>query len=496
MTRLGRTAGVLIACAAVVVSGSAPVQAAPKKISWKRCADDRTAQCGYVSVPINWGKPKRGRIKIAVARVKAKNPKKRLGVLFVNPGGPGGSGIDFALDRAGLSKQIRERYDIVGFDPRGVGRSHAVKCGNVGKAPRRYPGSQKGFGNLKAYQGKLYKACRKKTGLLYDFLGAGSVARDMDAIRAALGAQKVSYYGRSYGTWLGQRYAEMFPKRVKRMTLDGAMNHQVKGALAFSVDEAKGLEAGFLQFAKWCPTSKHCGLRGKDPVKVLDALMLRAEKGRLHEIGEPKVRLTPPELAQMVRNSMYEPIAWAQLSEELKELSRQKERVVKAYGANEEPDGAFAGILCTDWSFPIKNYKQLADVRAKTRRAAPHVRLNPLGWEAITACIGRPRGAKDPQRPYRIKGVQPILVAGSLGDPATVYPWAVGAQRGIPGAALLTYEGAGHGAYGLSGCARKTIDTYLLNGTKPAPGARCPARMPDFSQMRAEDVPRDSVRRF
>ncbi|MFP3961383.1 alpha/beta hydrolase [Actinomadura fulvescens] len=492
---MGRTAGVLIACVAVVVSGSAPVHAAPKKISWKRCADDRTAQCGHVSVPIDWAKPKRGRIKIAVARVKAKNPKKRLGVLFVNPGGPGGSGIDFALDRAGLSKQVRERYDIVGFDPRGVGASRAVKCGNVGKMPRRYPRNQSDFAKLKAFQGKLYRACRKKTGLLYDFLGAGNVARDMDAIRAALGAQKVSFYGRSYGTWLGQRYAEIFPKRVRRMTLDGTMDHRVRGALNFSMDEARGLEAAYLQFARWCPTSKHCGLRGKDPVKVLDALMLRAEKGRLHEIGDPKVRLSVPELAQMVRNSMYEPIAWAQLSEELKELSRQKGRVVKAAGANKDPDGAFAGILCADWSFPIRNYKELADVRAKTRRAAPHVRLNPLGWEAVTACIGRPRPARDPQRPYRIKGVPPILVAGALGDPATVYPWAVGAQQGIPGTALLTYEGAGHGTYGLSGCVRKAVDAYLLNGKTPAPGARCPARLPDFSQTSAARRD-DSVRRF
>ncbi|MFG2005805.1 alpha/beta hydrolase [Spirillospora sp. NPDC048911] len=493
---MGRTAGVLIACVAVVASGSAPVQAAPKKITWKKCADDRTVQCGYLSVPIDWAKPKRGRIKIAVARVKAKNPKKRLGVLFVNPGGPGGSGVDFALDRAGLSKQVRERYDIIGFDPRGVGRSHAVKCGKVGKMPRRYPRNQSDFGKLKAYQSKLYKACRKKTGLLYEFLGAGNVARDMDAIRAAIGAQKVSFYGRSYGTWLGQRYAEIFPKRVRRMTLDGTMNHQVKGALAFSVDEAKGLEAAYLQFAKWCPTSKYCGLRGKDPVKVLDALMLRAEKGRLHEIGEPKVPLGVPDLAQMVRNSMYEPIAWAQLSEELKELSRQKGQIVKGKAANDDPDGMFAGILCSDWSFPVRNYKELAAVRAKTRRAAPHVRINPLGWEAITACIGRPRGAWDPQRAYRIKSVPPILVAGSVGDPATVYPWAVGVQRGVPGTALLTYEGAGHGSYGLSGCVRKTVDAYLLNGTKPAPGARCPAKMPDFSQMRATNVPDGSVRRF
>ncbi|WP_243774695.1 alpha/beta hydrolase [Actinomadura barringtoniae] len=479
---MGRTARVLLATALLggVVSG--PAEAATEKIKWHKCADDHGVQCGTVSVPIDWAHPKRGRVKIAVARVKAKNPKKRIGVLVVNPGGPGGSGVDFALDRGGLSKAVQERYDIVGFDPRGVGASHAVKCGNVGRAPGGYPGNAAAFGRLKAYQTKLYRACRKKTGLLYDFLGATSVARDMDAIRGALGVQKVSYYGRSYGTWLGQRYAELFPGRVRGMTLDGTMDHSVKGAARFSADEAKGLEAAYGQFAKWCPTSKQCAIRGKDPVKLLDALMLRAEKGKLHEIDDPKVRLGPPGLAQMVRNSMYEPIAWAELGQELAELNRQKASVAKKAASDQGPDGAFAGILCADWSLPVKDYKALLDVRAQTRRAAPHVRVNPLGWEAVTACLGRNKAASDPQRPYRIKGTPPILVAGGVGDPATVYPWAVDVNRGVFGSSLLTYEGAGHGSYGLSGCARKAIDAYLLTGRTPVLGARCPAVPPNFNQ--------------
>ncbi|MEU5880404.1 alpha/beta hydrolase [Spirillospora sp. NPDC047279] len=500
-----RSAGVLFVCAALTVPGVSPAQAqgrargqvparaaAAPKITWKRCAEDRTARCGRLSVPIDWDRPGRGRIGIAVTRVKA--TKKRLGVLLVNPGGPGGSGVDFALDRAGLSRQVRERYDIVGFDPRGVGASHAVRCGKTGKPARRFPRNEREFRKLKAYQAKLYKACRKKTGPLYDFLGAGGVARDMDMIRAALGVRQVSVFARSYGTWIGQRYAELFPGRVRAMVLDGAMDHGVRGAQAFSVDEARGLEAGYAQFAAWCRTSRHCALRGRDAVDVLDGLMARARKGRLHEIGEPRVRLGVPGLAQMVRTSMYDPISWAQLGEELRELARQKNRAVKGKAAAAPgPDGLFAGILCQDWSFPVRDHAELTAVMKATRRAAPHVRFNPLGHEAITACLGRPKAAADPQRPYRIR--TPLLVVGGTGDPATVHPWAVGVQRSVPGSALLTYRGAGHGAYGLSGCARKAIDAYLLNGTMPAAGAECPAVPPDFGALRLRNVP-DEARRW
>ncbi len=516
MTRMGRTAGVLFGgvalTAAFLVQG--PAQAAPRqperpqspatasvttaaqKISWRRCPDDRTVQCGTLTVPIDWSNPKRGSVKLAVARAKATDPKKRIGVLLVNPGGPGGSGVEFALDRAGLSKQVRQRYDIVGFDPRGTGGSRAVKCGKVGKAPRAYPRNQAEFDKLKKYQAALYKACRAKTGALYDFLGAGSVARDMDAIRAALGAKKVSFYGVSYGTWLGQRYAELFPTRLRGLALDSAMDHTVNTAARFSVDEARGLEAAYGQFARWCRTSKHCALRGKDAVKVLDGLMARADKGTLHEIGDPKERLEATDLAQMVRVSSYDPISWAQLGEELRELSRQKVRQIKTGTAEAVAvDGRFAGILCADWSFPIRDHKALAAVRAETRRAAPHVRLNPLGWEAITACLGRP-AAKDPQRPYRVRNAPPSLVVNAVADPVTVYPWAVSTTLRIPRTSLLTYRGSGHGAYMLSPCSRKTVDAYLLSGKTPRLGATCPAVAPDFTEARGSSRGPAKPRRF
>ncbi|MFC5185442.1 alpha/beta hydrolase [Actinomadura harenae] len=492
---MGRTAGFAATAAALVAAVplvSTPAQAAsPAKITWKRCADDHSAQCGTLSVPIDRAHPKLGKVKLAVARAKATDPKHRLGTIFVNPGGPGGSSIDFVLDRAGLSREVRKRYDIVGFDPRGVGASHPVKCGKLGKAPALYPKNQAEFAKLKSYQRALYKACRKYTGPVYDHMGATDHARDMDAVRAALGEKKITYYGVSYGTWLGQRYAELYPGRLKALVVDGTMDHTVAGATRFSMDESRGLETAYAQFAKWCPTSKFCALRGKDPWKVLDGLMKRSSAGTLHDIDSSKIRLTPAGIAQMVRVTMYDPIAWNELSEELSYLSKQKVRKVSSPRAKASPDGRFAGIMCSDWTFPVRDHKALAAVWAANRKAAPHLGTSPLGYEAIVSCLGRPRGA-DRQRPVRIAPSVPVLVVGGVADPATVYPWAEGVNRQVRTSSLVTYQGTGHGLYGLSGCVRTSVDAFVLSGKRPAAGARCPAVMPDYSSQGQRRIPRDS----
>lgn len=493
MPRLGRMLGAPLATlAGLALTGSAlsagappasatPVPAPIGKITWKACPDYPKARCGKLSVPVDWANPGRGTVKIAVARVSALKPKQRLGVLFVNPGGPGESGVDFALE-SGLSRKLRERFDIIGFDPRGVARSQAVRCGGkLGKQPSAYPRNPRDFRSLRDYQGRLHKACRAKTGLLYDFLDAGNVARDMDAIRATLGAPKLNYLGVSYGTWLGQRYAELFPGRLRAMALDSNMDHSAVGAQRFSVAEARGLGAAFGQFAKWCRTSKGklCAVRTKGSYKVLDALMKRAEQGKLHEIGNPRSRLSPENVAMMVHVSMYNPISWPGLSEELAELNRQRPRKLTRQAA--AVDGVFPSVLCADWSFPIRNYHELAQVRRATRAAAPHVRISPLGWDALISCLGRPTPSRDKQRPYEIKGAPPILLTNSKSDPATSLPWAVNTARQIPGSVLLTYDGAGHGTYGLSRCSRQAIDTYLLTARTPRPGTHCPAQPPVFN---------------
>ncbi|WP_158587878.1 alpha/beta hydrolase [Actinomadura logoneensis] len=491
MTRTGRTAGfaatAALAAAAALVSTPAHA-ASPAKITWKPCADDRSAQCGTLSVPIDRARPKLGRIKLAVARAKATDPKRRLGTIFVNPGGPGASGIDFVLDRAGLNREVRKRYDIVGFDPRGVGGSHPVKCGKLGKAPALYPKNQAEFTKLRSYQRALYTACRKNTGPMYDHMGATDFARDMDAVRAALGEQKIAYYGVSYGTWLGQRYAELFPGRVKALVVDGTMDHSVAGAVRFSTDESRGLEAAYAQFARWCPTSRYCAIRGKNPWKVLDTLRARAAKGTLHDIDSSKIRLTTVGLAQMVRATMYDPIAWNELSEELAYLSRQKVRKVTSPRAKASPDGRFAGIMCSDWTFPVRNHKDLAALWKANRKAAPHLGTSPLGYEAVVACLGRPAGA-DRQRPSRVPPSVPVLVIGGVGDPATVLPWAQSVNRQVRGSSLVTYQGAGHGMYGLSGCVRTSVDAFLLAGRRPAGGTRCPAVLPDYSSQGERRAP-------
>lgn len=500
MANIHRIAGALLAGAVLagsaVVIDTGPALAAPGtapagSITWKKCGNKGHGQCGTLTVPIDWAHPKRGTIKVAVARLKARNARARLGTLFVNPGGPGGSGVDFALDESAFSAKVRDRFDVIGIDPRGVERSHPVKCGDVGKAPSPYPRTEREFAALRTYGAKLHRACRAKTGPLYDFLDAGSVARDMDAVRAALGERTLNYYGVSYGTWLGQRYAELFPRRIRTMALDSNMNHSSPTALSFSVEEAGGLEVSYAQFARWCAATTGCALHDKGAVKVLDALMARADAGLLHESGKPNAKITPEDISEELQGTMYDAAAWPELAGRLNSLGtgRAQGRPRTTTAARRETDGTFPSILCADFRFNVRNLKQLQDIRARSRRAAPHTRLNPLGWAAITACLGRPTPARDPQRPYKVNRAPHLLLTNSLADPATVYPWATGVARQIRRSTLLTYDGTGHGDYWLSPCSRTAIDTYLVAGTVPPRGTHCPAVTP-HTGIRTQQVPR------
>src|SRR5262245_813152 len=240
--RLNRLPGILLVGGALLLGtgGIALASAAgdpvtpAQPISFKPCPEDKTVDCGTLAVPIDWKKPGSATVNVAVARLRASDPKARVGTLFINPGGPGGSGVDFALGgREVFSPDILERFDIIGIDPRGVARSQPVKCpGDLETdPPNEFVHTAKEYGTLLAYHKKLGDGCRKLTGPLFDHVDTASVARDFDAVRAALGEKKISYYGVSYGTLIGQTYAEMFPKRIRAMVIDSNMDHSITRAL-------------------------------------------------------------------------------------------------------------------------------------------------------------------------------------------------------------------------------------------------------------------------
>ncbi|TDD73377.1 alpha/beta hydrolase [Actinomadura rubrisoli] len=445
-------------------------------IDWKPCPDDETVECGKVSVPIDWARPSGAKVDIVVARVRAGDPKDRIGSLFLLPGGPGGSGgsgvnyvVFFARDF--LAPEILRRFDIVGFDARGVRRSHPVLCPTDDNPPSEYPRGPETYRRLVAYHQRLAEGCRRLTGTLFDHVDTLSVVRDTDAIRGALGQRQISLQGESYGTLLGQQYAEEYPRRVRALSLDSNMDHSITSTRGYLIPTSEALEQAYSQFAAWCATSPRCALRGQDPLKVLDELMAKADRGELNDPDKPGSKLAPEDLSETIRRALYSTRDWVSLATYLSKLRTGTPS--RPWARSEERP--YEAVLCSDFSFPVRDFEQLDGHMAASRRAAPHTRVNPLAWTDITKCQGFLPRPRNPQRPYRIQGTPPILVTNSRYDVATPYPWAVSVARQIPGAVLLTYDGVGHSVYTYEPCTTAAIDRYLLTLETPLPGTHCPA---------------------
>jgi pimeloyl-ACP methyl ester carboxylesterase len=476
----------LTTVAATAILGSllaAPVSAA-ESVAWQPCADAPGVDCGAVTVPIDWAHPDRGTTTIALARRKATDPQARIGSILMDPGGPGGAGAGEVKAGWGLSAEITKRFDTVGFDPRGVGDSTQIRCGldEVIADYPQVPRNQAEFEQLAEYNRKLGESCDKLSGPLGEFGDTKSVARDMDAIRAALGERKLTYYGVSYGTLMGQQYAELFPDKVRALVLDSNMDHSQRTAFDFLQSETQSVQAEFGEFVAWCDRTPSCALHGRDVSKLTRDLQDKAARGELKDpqSGEP---ITPLSLASLFQGSFYGP-NWDRLAQTLKALA-DGTRAAAAAKADDIPvNTVFQSVFCDDWRLPVHNYAELETYRRIAAAFAPDVKVNSLGWRAVTGCIGWPNPTSNPQHPLQVHGAPPLLMLSSRHDPATPYAWSQAAAR-QSGSTLLTYDGWGHGAYFKnSDCVTKATDDYLISGKLPAKGTHCPAVEPPAAEAR------------
>ncbi|CAM5636688.1 peptidase [Streptomyces purpurascens] len=458
----------------------------PGRIAWAPCespSGEGTFDCATVKVPVDWKRPKGATFELALARHRATDPARRIGSLLVNPGGPGGSGVDFAFRAPdSFSPELLERFDIVGFDPRGVGRSNPVVCDRDRVNAQNallYPDGAASFAALRAANRALGESCRDLTGPLADHMDTGSVVRDMEAIRAGLGEKRISYYGVSYGTAVGQQYAERYPHRVRAMTLDSNMDHSL-GAWGFQKTEAVGVEESYGQFADWCARTPSCALHGRDARALFDSLYKRAEAGELVVPGDPPQPVAPWEVQTIAHRSGYDPASWFDFAQALADLDAgapAAARMLRKYGAPMEYP--FNSVMCQDYDLGVDSYRTLARFQRELGRLAPVTRFSPLGWTVQTGCQGWPSEVSNPQRRLDVDGTPPILLTNSRYDPATPHSWGANAARQIGREAVfLTYDGVGHGDYWLSPCARDAIDTYLVTLKTPRDGTHCPAIWP------------------
>jgi len=472
------------AVALSTLAGTGQAAAAPA-LSWAPCQEGKPGECATVQVPVDWDNPAGEKLGVVIGRVKATEPEHRIGVLFLAPGGPGQSGIDiFTLGRSRLSTgELRKRFDVVTWDQRGVGRSHEIKCSLdlLSQWPADYPSSEQAYQDLLAYNAKLGADCRSHTGPVFDHVDTLSAVRDLDAIRAALGEEKISLHGTSYGTQVGQQYAELFPNRLRAMALDSNMDHSITSAGRYLTTASADLEASFNAFADWCERTVNCPLHGRDVRAYWDDLHAKAEAGTLTDPGNGQA-ISAGALRNELFRAMYGPSSsWYGIATRLRSLSGGSGTATAAMSrtaaTGELAGNSNQGIWCGDWKWRINGYRDLQRFREQAAAVAPHTKL--IGyWSDVTQCLGWPGKVDNPQHRLSIRNAPKILILKSAADVGTSSAWNFAVARQIRNSVLLSYDGVGHAQYWQSPCMQAHTDRYLIDLVTPAPGTHCDAVYP------------------
>ena len=484
MKHLPVTAVMTLVATALLLAGTGDVMASPTSLSWHDCHTADTSprlQCATLRVPLDWSRPGGTKISLALDRLPATDPAHRIGPLLVNPGGPGGSATA-TVAQGGMflgSAELRPvlaRFDVIGFDPRGVGQSSPVRCSKpvYDPAALTVPTTAQQYRRMSESSRRHGADCAKATGSLIEHVDTISAARDIDTIRAALGAPKVSWLGVSYGTELGAFYAQLYPGRVRAMVLDGAVDHS-RSAAQDSVEESGAIEREFGRFATWCRATSTCPLRGDDIAADFDALTARADRG---QITDPKLgrHITAAEITAGAYEYLTMSFSWPQLADALAAAEKtpsDPSALSQAIPGNDPSYAAYRAIGCHDFPPQLHGPVDLRARAAKVKAVAPHMWRYSEFWDWTTGCAGWPVRPANPPKRQHITGVPATLVVGNTYDPSTPYAWAQGLARQINGSRLLTYDGDGHTALYNSTCARRQEADYLITARVPPAGLIC-----------------------
>ena len=472
---------------------AAPSDVAPElvrfydqQLEWTGC--DGEFECATLTVPLDYTSPAGETIELALLRVPAGDQSQRIGSLIVNPGGPGASGIEYArAARSVATKQVLERFDIVGFDPRGVGQSNPVDCladNDLAAfvAADATPDDAGEISAIDSASAEFATGCRQQSESLLPHIGTNDVARDMDVLRGVLGDQQLHYLGKSYGTALGAAYADQFPQRVGRMVLDGALDPSLSGT-DISLQQAAGFEQAFQSYVDACLETERCplGSTKEQALARFDRLLADIDAEPLPADGREltqSLAVLGVALPLYFDKSQGYPALGAALARALDGDGTALMTLADIY-LGRESSGSFHGnqneaiyaVNCLD----SNSVHSVADVEAEVGAyAAASPRFGPyLAWGNLV-CAHWPVPAANDIGPVTAMGAAPILVVGTTGDPATPYGWAVGLADQLESGVLLTYEGDVHTAYMTgSDCVDAAVDAYLLEGTPPSDGARC-----------------------
>ena len=461
------------------VTPSAPPVA---KAKWTDCGSG--FQCATIRVPKDYADPAKGTLQLALLRLPATDRANRIGSLLINPGGPGGSGVDFVRDGGSqFPSAIRKRFDLVGFDPRGVNTSSPVRCVDNLDPQADLDPSPDTSAELAALVDQSHQfadACARRNADVLPYLSTAAVVDDLDTIRAAVGDEKLSYLGFSYGTLIGSMYADKYPDKIRAMVLDGALDPSID-EVQLRTGQAKAFEGALRRMLAKCSKSRSCPFyEGGKSLKAYDALMAKIEKKPLPILRLAGRRKVGPGLTfAAVRGSLYNPASYRSLELALALAKAGDGRLLvllsdpfrgrKPSGAYSNQNDAYYSNTCLDFpvSTDLADYKALAET---LRKVAP--RFRGAAYNDL-ACAYWSVPAERTPAPATGTGAPPIVVIGSTGDPATPYQWARNLASQLESGTLITRQGEGHTGYFFSTCVQKATDAYLLEGTVPKKDLVC-----------------------
>ena len=458
-------------------------------VSWKTCGN--RLLCGQVKVPTNWDEPGAGSLSIAVA-YRAADIAKPLGSIIFNPGGPGSSGYDWILNSVDYlgTKTLRSNFNIVGFDPRGVGLSEPrVKCLDAkGTDQLLYGdnglplGSPQDVKATRAQLAQFVSACSKNTGPAMAYLDTVSAARDIDVIRAVMGESRLDYLGFSYGSFLGETYAALFPKKINHMVVDGVIDPSVSDAEQ-SVIQLKGFDLALRNYLASCLSNSDCPFKGtvsqalnkiKSFLRTLETHPLPTKDGRELTAWAANTGLIMP---------LYSEDYWPQLSQAFAEGFDGDGTtfidLADSYNDRDSSGRYVSNLMEANIAISCLDARQPSDdasmAMQNTRMLAASPTLGRYWQFGALTCEQWPYPVAKRPASYSAKGSKPILVVGTTGDPATPYGQAVAvATRVLSNGHLVTYNGEGHTAYGRSNaCVSTAVDNYFIKSEVPTKDPDC-----------------------
>jgi pimeloyl-ACP methyl ester carboxylesterase len=453
-------------------------------VDWQPC--NSGFQCARIAVPLDYAKPNGAAISLAIVKRPAGDPSQRIGSLLVNPGGPGASGIQYAEAATSIFSQgLLDHFDIVGFDPRGVGQSSPIHCISNARLdqliaydpdPQTPAEVQRSIALLRQFAA----GCQRRSGALLAHVSTPEAARDMDILRALVGDPKLDYFGASYGTYLGATYAQLFPKRVGRMVLDGAVDPALSPE-QMSLVQAKGFQTALRSYVSYCVRQPDCPV-GTSVTGALNRIAAFLDQVDRHPLpGDGQRQLTEGYAVLGIALPLYVRSYWPLLTSALRAgLAGDGSallRLADAYtsrgpnGFTDNSNEVIYAVNCLDHP----DRMSVAAIERSIPRfdRASSVFGSIFAWGAL-ACAHWPVHAEQPVPKISAPGAPPILVIGTTRDPATPYQEAVALARELKSGVLLTRNGDGHTAY-MSGntCIDSTVDAYLISGTVPPNGKRC-----------------------